>query len=138
MGNFTGRLSLVLDPHGTKLSVVSSTRPWTPGTLQLQVELAGDLPWWFSTYQDYFPDALRCDIHALPSWSWHVAALDCISWELNLPWIPRAVPIEWVCGYRPVKFTISQDGVELGQFTMQRRAHCVNLDHTLGVLEPIR
>lgn len=128
MSNFTGRMALDILPDKTTLRVASKTRPWKAGTLELAVTLRCTALW-YSWYMSLFPDALRVRIPAASAWSWELNALDCHSWAVHLPWIPVAIPLQHLCGYRPVGITISQDGTVLGKLEVQRRAHCVRLVH---------
>ena len=134
MPNFTGRVFLNMDDRSTTIKVQSSSAPWAPGKLQLSVE--SRYPDWYSRYLRLFPDHMCTTVDAGASWSWTIHGLDCLSWAFRVPWLPVAVPIDWICNYRPVSIVIRQDGAELGRFTMQRRQHCVHVNHTSGVLWP--
>ena len=132
MPNFVGRMMLDFDSGSTTLRVLGSRVPWDPGQLTLRVE--GRYTPWYDWYLRMFPDYMRAEMTATDSWAWKIDGLDCLRWTIRLPWIPADIPINWMCNYRPLHIIVYQQDSELGRFTVQRRQHCIHVNHTSGVL----
>lgn len=129
MVGFTGKLALDMHRDHTVLYILSRTWPWQHGgLLTFKVELPR-AAWWCQWHAWAFPSTFCTTVHARPALTWRLDGIDCLAWTVKLPWIPVAVSLERICGYRPLCITISQGGTVLGTLAIQRRAHCVHLDH---------
>lgn len=128
MENFTGRVQFVFEQERTTLLIASTSSPWQPGVLDLAVTLrchASWMQWCLSALSG----ALSTRVPAEPDIRWDIDALDCHAWALRLPGTPLAISLQRLCGFFPLQLTISQRGAVLGMFDIQRRAHCVHLNH---------
>ena len=110
---------------------------YTPLQLKLTLPQKRELPWWLTTYL-WLCSGVHVESEPVPSVVWDidthpvlctVPALDFSRWELDLPFIPVAIPLQDVCGYLPVHIVVQQGSNEYARYIVQRRSHCTQYMH---------
>ena len=131
--NFSVGKTMELQLHG---------RTDTDGALEVRVQspTPTPLPMWLRIYayaSSYMCPGVRCEgdtciVHPV---SWHEGTAVCASplvdfesWTLQLPWIPP-VSLTSLIHFSPVHVVIQQGETEVGRLVVQRRQHCVHMQH---------
>jgi len=113
-----------------------------PDTLEVRVQshTLTPLPLWLRAYahvSSYLCPTVHCDgdtcvVHQVP---WTDGTLVCASalidfesWTLQLPYLPP-VSLTSLIGFSPVHVVIQQGEREFGRIVVQRRQHCVHMNH---------